>query len=240
MVGRLRSPRGRIAPRAGPTPAPRLLSRALFFGAPPRSRAVGRAELSERCRRPLRWSRMAATDAQRPGCVRRRVSRLSGDVDIADFASRVVQGAAERRVCRSGLIAANLQLICLKRSSPCSPRRGRGGGPRRPTDSQKGKKVLGGKPVLCVYVCPPTRLLRRPPPPFPPQRTRKAALFTTRTFLRKPAGGCVSPRTSSWGRGSVEWSVSSFSTKRPRELLRTVSTLRITRTLKKQKHSRGH
>ena len=50
----------------------------------------------------------------------------------------------------------------------------------------------------------------------------------------------VSPRTSSRGRGSVEWSVSSFSTKRPRELLRTVSTLRITRTLKKQKHSRGH
>ena len=150
MVGRLRSPRGRIAPRAGPTPAPRLLSRALFFGAPPRSRAVGRAELSERRRRPLRWSRMAATDAQRPGCVRRRVSRLSGDVDIADFASRVVPGAAERRVCRSGLIAANLQLICPKRSSPCSPRRGRRGGPRRPTDAHKGKKNLGGKPVLCV------------------------------------------------------------------------------------------
>ena len=154
MVGRLRSPRGRIAPRAGPTPAPRLLSRALFFGAPPRSRAVGRAELSERRRRPLRWSRMAATDAQRPGCVRRRVSRLSGDVDIADFASRVVQGAAERRVCRSGLIAANLELICLKRSSPCSPRRGRRGGPRRPTNAQKCKKVLGGKPVLCVNLCP--------------------------------------------------------------------------------------
>ena len=144
------------------------------------------------------WQRLTLSDrAASAGAV----SRLSGDVDIADFASRVVQGAAERRVCRSGLIAANLELICLKRSSPCSPRRGRGGGPRRPTDSQKGKKVLGGKPVLFNF---------------------------------------VSPRTSSRGRGSVEWSVSSFSTKRPRELLRTVSTLRITRTLKKQKHSRGH
>ena len=99
---------------------------------------------------------MAATDAQRPGCVRRRVSRFSGDVDIADFASRVVQGAAERRVCRSGLIAANLQIICLKRSSPCSPRRGRRGGPRRPTDAQKGKKKLGGNPFCVFNLCPRT------------------------------------------------------------------------------------
>ena len=144
------------------------------------------------------WQRLTLSDrAASAGASR----GLSGDVDIADFASRVVQGAAERRVCRSGLIAANLQLICLKRSSPCSPRRGRRGGPRRPTDVHKGKKDLGGKPVLFNF---------------------------------------VSPRTSSRGRGAVEWSVSSFSTKRPRELLRTVSTLRITRTLKKQKHSRGH
>ena len=130
---------------------------------------------------------MAATDAQRPGCVRRRVSRLSGDVDIADFASRVVPGAAERRVCRSGLIAANLQLICLKRSSPCKPRRGRRGGPRPPTDAHKGKKKLGENP-FCVF-------------------------------------NFVDPRTSSWGRGSMEWSVSSFSTKRPRELSRLYASL---------------
>ena len=39
--------------------------------------------------------------------------------------------------------------------------------------------------------------------------------------------------------GSVKWSVSSFSTKRQRELLRTVSTLRITRTLKKQSTRAG-
>ena len=97
------------------------------------------------------WQRLTLSDrAASAGAV----SRLSGDVDIADFASRVVQGAAERRVCRSGLIAANLQLICLKRSSPCSPRRGRRGGPRRPTNAQKCKKVLGGKPVLCVNLCP--------------------------------------------------------------------------------------
>ena len=49
------------------------------------------------------WQRLTLSDrAASAGAV----SRLSGDVDIADFASRVVQGAAERRVCRSGLIAA--------------------------------------------------------------------------------------------------------------------------------------
>ena len=41
------------------------------------------------------------------------------------------------------------------------------------------------------------------------------------------------------GPGSVEWSVSSFSTKLPRELLRTVSTLRITRALEKQSTRAG-
>ena len=39
--------------------------------------------------------------------------------------------------------------------------------------------------------------------------------------------------------GSVKWSVSSFSTKRPRELLRTVSTLRITRALETQSTRAG-
>ena len=93
------------------------------------------------------WQRLTLSDrAASAGAV----SRLSGDVDIADFASRVVQGAAERRVCRSGLIAANLQLICLKRSSPCKPRRGRRGGPRPPTDAHKGKKKLGENP-FCVF-----------------------------------------------------------------------------------------
>ena len=39
--------------------------------------------------------------------------------------------------------------------------------------------------------------------------------------------------------GSVEWSVSNFSTKLPRELLRTVSTLRITRTLNACSNNKG-
>ena len=101
------------------------------------------------------WQRLTLSDrAASAGAV----SRLSGDVDIADFASRVVQGAAERRVCRSGLIAANLQLICLKRSSPCSPRRGRLEGPRQPTDAQKGKKFWEENPfcVLNNILCPRT------------------------------------------------------------------------------------
>ena len=98
------------------------------------------------------WQRLTLSDrAASAGASR----GLSGDVDIADFASRVVQGAAERRVRRSGLIAANLQLICLKRSSPCSPRRGRRGGPRRPTDAQKGKKEFGRKTrFVCLILCP--------------------------------------------------------------------------------------
>ena len=39
--------------------------------------------------------------------------------------------------------------------------------------------------------------LRRPPPPFPLNGQEGRLGFTTRTFLRKPAGGCLKPARKS-------------------------------------------